>query len=62
MSWEGENGEGKALDYLERRGWILCPDWTWRWADCDVHREPTSAEENAMLWLIHEWDYGGYEI
>ncbi len=60
----GEEGIGddKAMAYLQRRGWISCPDGIWRWADSDVERHPTSAEYDAMWFLVDEWDYGLYEL
>lgn len=44
--------------YLKRRGWKLHDDWTWskRGETIDTM---TRIEFEAMMFLIHEWDYGG---
>lgn len=47
----------KAEDYLYQRGYILRPDWTWV---APQGHEPTGEEKSAVLFLIQEWDMGGW--
>lgn len=55
--WHGP-GEQYAIDFLQRRGYFLRRDWTWR----PVNRPPTPDEIDAVNFLVEEWDFGSIEI
>ncbi len=50
-------GDHLAMTHLERRGYILQKDWTWRHLNID--HVPNSADLSAVMYLIQEWDFGG---
>lgn len=53
--WPGMDSE--AMKFLEGQGYILDRDWSWRCPTPD--HEVTDREEDAILYLIQEWDFGG---
>lgn len=50
--WPGYDAE--AVAYLQSRGWKLRDDWSW-----DPPAEWVR-EQDAMRYLIEEWDYAGW--
>ena len=46
------------MDYLEAQGFVLGRDWCWRHPE---NREATEKEADAIIYLIEEWDFGGYD-
>ena len=53
--WPGMDSE--ALDFLEGQGYVLRRDWHWMRPNPD--HLVTDREEDAILYLIQEWDFGG---
>ena len=53
--WPGMDSE--AITYLESQGFILGLDWNWRHP---ANRPLTEREEDAVLYLMEEWDFGIY--
>jgi hypothetical protein len=43
------------VKWLEARGFVLSPDWTWTQKDA---RPPIEQERFAIRFLRHHWDYG----
>lgn len=59
--WSDERGffsDEKAIKHLKDRGYKLTHDWFWELPTKD--HEPSPDEEEAMIYLIEEWDMGGY--
>lgn len=55
--WPG--GDEEASKFLRDAGYHLTPDWRWVPPRGRVpHKHPR--EIDAILYLIHEWDYGGW--
>lgn len=52
--WETD---GKAIRYLEACGYKLTKHFHWLLPDRN-HR-PTNEEQEAITYLIYEWDFGG---
>lgn len=55
--------DSNAVAYLQRQGYVLNRNWLWEpppriksWSDVAV------LEEDAVIYLIEEWDYGGVLI
>lgn len=48
-------GEAGPIAFLEERGYTLRRDFFWDAPD----REPTVDENECILFLIQEWDFGG---
>ena len=46
----------KAIAFLKRRGYSLRPDWMW---EMPTGHMIASQEQDAILYLIEEWDFGG---
>lgn len=46
--------------YLKRRGWKLSENWTWSKRGQTLGTMPR-VEFECVLFLAHEWDYGGIE-
>lgn len=55
--WPG--GDQQAIAFLRKWGYILNRDWTWSHIKGHV---PTQMEEDAILYLIEEWDFGGLRV
>ncbi len=53
--WPGMDSE--AMEFLESQGFKLLRDWTW--APPSMNHKLTDREEDALLYLIQEWDFGG---
>jgi hypothetical protein len=51
--WPG--GDCEAIGYLESRGFKLTHDWLW----LGPRKDLTCREQDALIYLIEEWDYGG---
>lgn len=51
--WETDD---RAIRFLEARGFVLNRNWTW---SCAVGYEPSWLEQDAIIYLIEEWDFGG---
>ena len=45
-----------AIDYLQKRGFILRKDWQWFKPKSVVI---TDEDMSAIMYLIQEWDFGG---
>ena len=54
--WPGMDAE--AIECLEAGGWKLGRDYVWRHPD---GKKPTEREIDAVIYLIEEWDFGGWE-
>lgn len=50
------NSDGKAVAYLEGRGFKLCHDWMWMPPENHVY---TEQDRSALDYLFLEWEYGG---
>lgn len=55
--WPGIDQQ--AIKYLEGQGYELNRDWTWK--KPSPKHVITDREEDAILYLIQEWDFGGTE-
>lgn len=57
--WGGEHGIGddKATNFLESQGYILTRDWLWIIPNDHI---VTDEEALAVMFLIQEWDFGGF--
>lgn len=53
--WPGMDEE--AIGYLKEKGFRLGRDWCWRKEGDPIL---TDREADAVSYLIHEWDFGGY--
>ena len=53
--WPGMDSE--AIVYLRSLGWRLNQDWSWTPPTPDY--EQTERENDAIWYLIEEWDFGG---
>lgn len=53
--WPG--WDSQAMEYLEGQGFHLNRDWTWTSPSKEHKLE--EKEEDAILYLIQEWDFGG---
>ena len=53
--WPGMDRQ--ATNYLKDKGYRLTS--TFRWESPTDDYEVTEEEEDAMIYLIEEWDYGG---
>lgn len=53
--WPGMDAE--AMAYLKAQGFRIGRDWCWRHPE---NRDLTEKEKDAILYLIEEWDFGGY--
>lgn len=49
----------EAIQYLRKKGWELTHGFEWRHSEGRIP-EVGSREEDAMIYLIEEWDFGGY--
>lgn len=49
----------KAVEHLESKGFVLGADNPWEWT-FPVGYEPTKEDRDAMIYLIEEWDFGGF--
>jgi hypothetical protein len=46
------------IKFLRERGWTLNRDWTWSKPGMTLGNMPRD-EFECVLFLIHEWDFGG---
>ncbi len=53
--WPGMDSE--AMEFLEGQRYVLRRDWHWTRPTPD--HEVTDRGEDAILYLIQEWDFGG---
>jgi len=49
--------DAAAMKYLRQQGFNLHADWCWTHID---GREPDAKEADAIIFLIEEWDMGGW--
>lgn len=56
--WSGPSDK-TALAYLEGRGYVLDPNWTWH--PPTKNWTPTNRDFSAMRFMVDEWDYGDYD-
>jgi hypothetical protein len=54
--WQSDR---QAAEYLKRQGYVLHRDWHWTLPTPE--HEMTGKEEDAVLYLIEEWDWGGVD-
>ena len=54
--WPGMDTQ--AIEFLTRNGYLLNHDYTWTLPKNQT--KPTVMEEDAIIYLIEEWDFGGY--
>lgn len=47
--------------YLLDRGYSLSRGWTWSHPKIKHLKDMTRDEFDCLLFLVHEWDYGGLE-
>lgn len=58
--WPG--GDYQATQYLaDERGFMLTRRWTWVPPTPMDYKDLSEREYSAILYLVHEWDYGGLE-
>ena len=53
--WPGHDTQ--AIKHLEDAGYALTKDWCW--IKPTPEHKPTGREEDAVTYLIQEWDFGG---
>ncbi len=53
--WPGMDSE--AIEFLKKKGFILTKDWYWR--KPHIGHTITPKENDAIIYLIQEWDFGG---
>ncbi len=53
--WPGMDQE--AMDFLRSRGFRLLRNWTWL---APAGHNPDDKEKDAIMYLIEEWDFGGW--
>jgi len=46
----------RAMEHLSLKGYGLLSDWTWR---APLGYVVTAMDEDAILYCIEEWDFGG---
>lgn len=56
--WPGMDSE--AIEYLQGQGYKLYGDWTWGRPTPD--HVVTEKEDDAIFYLIEEWDFGGLRL
>lgn len=49
--------DAPVIAFLRGEGYVLRRDWTWL---APANREPTERELRAVMFLIQEWDMGGF--
>jgi hypothetical protein len=54
--WPGMDSQ--AIDYLQSRGYRLLRNWSWLLPEGKAR--PDEREEDAILYLIEEWDFDGW--
>ncbi len=57
----GSIGDQGPMKFLTERGFTLGRDWCWRKPGIKSNDDLTQEEWEAVLFLIHEWDFGGLE-
>lgn len=57
----GTVNDSTACAYLKRRGYELSSRWTWSHPTKRTYDDMTRREFACLLYLCHEWDYGGLE-
>jgi hypothetical protein len=54
---------GAPEQFLEKKGWTLANDGSWTWSKPGFNRnnldDIPEDEWLCILFLVHEWDYGG---
>lgn len=48
----------EAIEFLKSRGYHLEYDWTWSLPQ--GQSKPSEREEDAIIYLVEEWDFGGW--
>lgn len=56
--WPGLDSE--AMEFLKKQGFILTANWYW--IKPKVGHVLTEREEDAIVYLIQEWDFGGLAV
>lgn len=54
--WPGMDTQ--AIAYLEAHGYVLERSWEWRLPE--GREKPTYTENDAIIYLMEEFDYGGW--
>lgn len=49
--------DARATEFLKSRGYKLTPEW--EWIPPDPKGTPALDEQDAILYMVEEWDYGG---
>lgn len=49
--------DGRATEFLLKRGYKLAPDWTWL-----APGQPEEDELSAIEYMMDEWDYGWWRL
>lgn len=57
--YEPDGGDTYAIQFLRNRGFRQTR--TWGWTHDDPQHVLTQKECSAMMYLVHEWDFGGLE-
>lgn len=55
---EEGGGDAAAMAHLRGAGFVLTRQWTWR---IPPGHTITDRDRSAMLYLVDEWDFGGWE-
>jgi len=55
--WPG--GDNEACSFLEQEGFKLTAGWCWTHPSKELD-DLTEREEDAIIYMIEEWDYGGF--
>ncbi len=56
--WPGMDTE--ALEFLKENGFTLSRDWEWSHPEKKSFADLSEREADAIIYLIEEWDYGGF--
>jgi hypothetical protein len=58
--YEADGGDQYAIRFLQNRGYRLHRT-RYTWSHPDPEHVLTPQEASAMMYLVHEWDFGGLE-
>ena len=51
--------DNQACRYLKKHGYILTRQWEWSKPGIHNYYDMTRREYACLLYMAHEWDYGG---
>jgi hypothetical protein len=54
-----EQSDAACIKFLEDAGYALKHDWTWSKPGITRYKQMTRQELACMMFLVHEWDFGG---